>query len=91
MNFFTRHLLTFTFVFAGALHREQLLVVRVRRAGIRTGLLNDQPQRAGAVGGPVWGLLEHGPVHHRPVHRQRSGQVGEAVGARPPPAPRHGR
>ena len=58
------------------------------------GLLHDQPQRPGHLGGSVWRLLQHGAVHHRPVHLQRAGQVGAAERHRAPPAPRlrgHGR
>ena len=41
----------------GSLHSLQLLPLGVRRAGLRTGILHDQPQRAGVVGGEDVGLL----------------------------------
>lgn len=57
---------------------------------LRAGLCHGQPQCPGALGGPVWGLPQHRPVHYRPVHLSRAGQVGEAERHRPAASPRHG-
>ena len=56
----------------------------------RAGLRHGQPQRPGAVGGPVRRLPQHSPVHHRPVHLPGPGQVGPAERHRAAAAPRHG-
>jgi hypothetical protein len=77
----------------GALHRLQQLPLRVRRARFRARLLDDQPQRARHLGGPIRRLQQHRPVHHRPVHLFGSGQVGAPERPRhaPPARPRgHG-
>lgn len=56
----------------------------------RAGFCYGQPQRAGTVGGPVWWLQQHSPVHHRPVHQLGSGQMGQTEWDRPAAATRHG-
>ncbi len=65
----------------GALRDHQQPAVRGRGAGLRVRL---QPQRAGRpgdLGGPVRRLRQRRPGDHRPVHRQRRGQVAPAVAA----------
>ena len=43
--------------------------------GFEYGYSLGYPGRAGAVGGPVRRLRQRGPGDHRPVHRQRGGEV----------------
>ena len=63
----------------GAVHGLQLVAVRVRSLGLRARPLDHEPELAGAVGGPVRRLQQHGPVHHRPVLVVRPVQVDPSV------------
>jgi hypothetical protein len=45
---------------AGRVHSDQLVAERVRRAGLRAGVQHGEPQLAGAVGGAVRRLRQHG-------------------------------
>ena len=60
----------------GQVRRGEQLAVGVRRARLRDGLRHAQPQLAGAVGGAVRRLRQHGAGDFRPVPVQWSGQVG---------------
>ena len=61
---------------AGALRAAQLAAERDRLPGLRVRLLGRGARDARAVGGAVRRLRQRGAGHHRPVHRQRPGQVG---------------
>ena len=61
---------------ARALRAAQLAAERDRLPGLRVRLLGRGARDARAVGGAVRRLRQRGAGHHRPVHRQRPGQVG---------------
>lgn len=49
---------------SGPIHCLQQLTQRVRSPGLRAGILDDEPERAGDLGSSVRRLLQHRPVHH---------------------------
>ena len=75
---------------SGALLCLQQLSLRIWHPWLWARLFNDQPQCPSSVGGSVWRLRQHRPVHHWPVHLERPVEVGEAVWSCDAAAPRNG-
>lgn len=61
--------------------RLQFVSQRVRRVGIRVGILADRPERVGVLGGAIRGLQQYRSMHNRPVHIIGPVEMGETVGA----------